>query len=85
MFFKKDKQKLENEKEQCIRELIKFTDYFIDDTVRKLYEIQDIQQLGISEEEKNKHRNVIINVTVKELLGYSQKTKELSSTLDGNR
>ena len=46
-------EKLEDTKEQCIEELIRFTDNFIDNTIRKLYQIQDIQSLGISEQEKD--------------------------------
>ena len=79
------KGKLEDTKEKCIRELLKFNEDFIEDTVRKLYEIQDIQQLGISEQEKDRHRNVIINTSIKELLLYSDKIKELSKTANLNR
>ena len=85
MLFIKSKKKLEATKEQCIEELIRFTDNFIDNTIRKLYQIQDIQSSGISEQEKDMHRNVIINTSVTELLHYSDKIKELSSTLEGNR
>ena len=85
---KKDQQrqieKLEDTKEQCIEELIRFTDNFIDNTIRKLYQIQDIQSLGISEQEKDIHRNVIINTSVTELLHYSDKIKELAETAINN-
>lgn len=77
MLFKKNKEKLENTKEKCINELLNFNEILIESTIRKLYEIQDIQQLGIMEQEKDKHRNVIINTSVKELMQYSDKIKEL--------
>lgn len=80
MLFKKSKQKLEDEKEKCIKELLEFNEKLIDTTIRKLLEIQDLQQLGISEGEKNMHRNKIINTTINELLEYSQKIKELPIT-----
>lgn len=77
-------EKLEDTKEQCVEELIRFTDNFIDNTIRKLYQIQDIQSLGISEQEKDIHRNVIINTSVTELLHYSDKIKELADLRKSN-
>ena len=84
MLFRKNKKKLEATKEQCIEELIRFTDNFIDNTIRKLYQIQDIQSLGISEQEKDIHRNAIINTSVTELLHYSDKIKELADLRKSN-
>lgn len=75
--FLKNKEKLKRKQEEVIQNLAKFTDKLIDGTIRKLYEIQDVQNLGVSEEEKNKHRNIIINISVKELLEYSGKIKEV--------
>lgn len=79
MLFKKSKQKLEDKKEKCINELLEFNENLIDTIIRKLLEIQDIQTSGISEGEKNMHRNRIINTTVKELLEDEKKIKELST------
>lgn len=50
---------------------------FLNNTVRDLLNLQDVNNLGISEEEKNKHRNVIINALVENCL---DKINELSST-----
>lgn len=48
--------------------LQKHTRELADSTIQKLYYIQDIDHLGISEEEKQKHRNVIINKLIKQSL-----------------
>lgn len=75
----KNKKKLEDTKADCIEKLVNFLEILIDDTIRKLYQIQDIQSLGLTEKEKDVHRNVIVNTTVEELLQYSNKLKELVS------
>lgn len=76
-----NKRRLQREQEKCIKNLVKFTDDFIDNTIRKLYVIQDVQALGISEKDKDVKRNIIINKTVNELLEYSSKIKELSKSV----
>lgn len=48
--------------------LQKHTRELADSVIQKLYYIQDIDHLEISEEEKQKHRNVIINKLVKQSL-----------------
>lgn len=50
---------------------------FLNNTVRDLLNLQDINNLGLSEEDKNKHRNIIINALVENCLN---KINELSST-----
>lgn len=49
----------------------------LDNTVRDLLNLQEINNIGISEEEKNKRRNIIINALVENCL---DKINELSST-----
>ena len=80
-----NKRRLQREQEKCIKSLVNFTDDLIDNTIRKLYVIQDVQSLGISEKDKDVKRNIIINKTVNELLEYSSKIKELSKTVKSIR
>ena len=75
------KRQLEKEQAKCIKSLVNFTDDLIDNTIRKLYIVQDVQSLGISEKDKDVKRNIIINKTVNELLEYSSKIKELSKSV----
>ena len=76
-----NKRRLQREQEKCIKNLVKFTDDLIDNAIRKLYIVQDVQSLGISEKDKDVKRNIIINKTVNELLEYSSKIKELSKSV----
>lgn len=55
---------------------------FLNETVRELLNLQDINNLGLSEEEKNKHRNIIINKLVK---NHLNKVNELSSKFGSDR
>lgn len=50
---------------------------FLNNTVRELLNLQDVNNLGLEEREKNKHRNIIINTLVENCL---EKINELSST-----
>lgn len=50
---------------------------FLDNTVRELLNLQDVNNLGLEEKEKNKHRNIIINALVENCL---EKINELSNT-----
>lgn len=43
--------------------------------IMDLLNLQEINRLGVSEEEKNKHRNVIINKLIKELSASRQTNK----------
>lgn len=40
--------------------------------IRDLFNLQDINNIGISEDEKNKHRNIIINHIINELSSTNQ-------------
>lgn len=71
-------QKLDKELENNKQEEINF----LNNTVRDLLNLQDINSLGISEEDKNKHRNIIINALVENCL---DKINELSSTVESFR
>ena len=71
-------QKLDKELENNKQEEINF----LNNTVRDLLNLQEINNLGISEEDKNKHRNIIINALVENCLN---KINELSSTVESFR
>ena len=49
---------------------------FLNNTVRELLNLQDVNNLGLEEKEKNKHRNIIINALVENCL---DKINELSN------
>lgn len=55
---------------------------FLNNTVRDLLNLQDVNNLGLSEVDKNKHRNIIINALVENCL---DKINELSSTVESFR
>ena len=55
---------------------------FLNNNVRELLNLQDINSLRISEGDKNKHRNIIINKLVENCL---DKINELSSTVESFR
>ena len=80
MFFRSKKEQLENVQEKCIKNILKLTDSIIDNTIRNLYLIQDIDDLKVSEADKAKNRKIFINKAVNELLSCSQNIKELSKT-----
>ena len=61
--------KLKNDRTETIN--------FLNNTVRELLNLQDVNNLGLEEKEKNKHRNIIINALVENCL---EKINELSST-----
>lgn len=71
-------QKLDKELENNKQEEINF----LNNTVRDLLNLQDINNLGLSEEDKNKHRNIIINALVENCLN---KINELSITVESFR
>lgn len=60
------------------QEMINFTN----NTTRELFNLQDINNLGIEETEKNKHRNIIINKLIENCL---DKINELSNTDESSR
>lgn len=49
---------------------------FLNNTVRELLNLQDVNSLGLEEKEKNKHRNIIINALIENCL---DKISELSN------
>lgn len=55
---------------------------FLNNTVRELLNLQEINNIGLCEEDKNKHRNVIINKLVENCI---DKINELSSTVESFR
>lgn len=60
--------KLENTEKETIN--------FLNNTVRELLNLQDVNNLGLEEKEKNKHRNIIINALIENCL---DKINELSN------
>ena len=60
--------KLENTEKETIN--------FLNNTVRELLNLQDVNNLGLEEKEKNKHRNIIINALIENCL---DKISELSN------
>lgn len=50
---------------------------FMNNTVRELLNLQEINSLGLEEKEKDKHRNIIINKLIENCL---DKINELSNT-----
>lgn len=80
MLFKSKRTKLENVQRQCLNNMIKLTNNIIDDSVRKLFSIKDIDELTSTEEEKKNLRHVLINNLINNLLKHSDKMKELSKT-----
>ena len=80
MLFKSKRTKLENVQGQCLNNMIKLTNNIIDDSVRKLFSIKDIDEINSTEEEKKNLRQVLINNLINNLLKHSDKMKELSKT-----
>ncbi len=66
-------QKLDKELQKNKQEEVNF----LNNTVRELLNLQDINSLGLEEKEKDKHRNIIINQLVENCL---DKINELSNT-----
>jgi len=55
---------------------------FLNNIVREMLNLQEINSLGVSEEDKNKHRNIIINALVESCL---EKINELSNKFGSGR
>lgn len=79
MLFRKRK-KLEDTKTECVKNMAKLIESISDDTIRILFSIKDVNNLKVTEEEKNFIRNNLINKAVTDLLKCSDKIKELSKT-----
>lgn len=52
---------------ELFEKYVRETEKLYDSIIRDLLNLQEINTLGISEEEKNVHRNVIINKIIEEL------------------
>lgn len=79
MLFRKRK-KLEDVKTECIKNILKSIEDIVNSSVRILFSIKDVDDLAMSEKEKNNIRNNLINGTITNLLRYLDKIKELSKT-----
>ncbi len=70
--------KLDKELQNSKQEIINF----LNNTIRELLNLQDVNSLGLAEKEKDKHRNIIINALVE---SHLNKINELSSKLGSDR
>lgn len=77
----KENKTLYEENKENRFELLELEDYkkknekLKEDLIIDLVNLQEINRLGISEKEKDKHRNVIINKLIKELSDSMQKNR----------
>lgn len=74
-------QKLDKELENNKQEEINF----LNNTVRDLLNLQDINNLGLSEVDKNKHRNIIINALVENCLDKINELSRPTKVLDNSK
>lgn len=78
--YKENKALYEENKENRF-ELLELEEYkkqnekIKENIIMDLLNLQEINRLGVSEEDKNKHRNVIINKLIKELSASRQTNK----------
>ena len=78
---KHENKDLRNENEELRYEMSKLVP-LLQDGIKDLMNLQDINKLGLVEADKNKHRNVIINRLINLFI---EKENELTITLDGRR
>ena len=77
----KENKTLYEENKENRFELLELEDYkkknekLKEDLIIDLVNLQEINKLGIAEQEKDKHRNVIINKLIKELSDSMQKNR----------
>ena len=71
-------QKLDKELQENKQDEINF----LNNIVREMLNLQGINSLGLAEEDKNKHRNIIINALVESCL---EKINELSNKFGSDR
>lgn len=77
----KENKTLYEENKENRFELLELEDYkkknekLKEDLIIDLVNLQEINRLGIAEQEKDKHRNVIINKLIKELSDSMQKNR----------
>lgn len=81
MFFKSKRSKLDKVQEECINNLLKVSNDIIDDTVRRLFQIKDIDEINETEIEKKRHRNVLINNQIDKLLKQAEIIKKAKKEL----
>lgn len=81
MFFKLKRSKLDKVQEECINNLLKVSNDIIDDTVRRLFQIKDIDEINETEIEKKRHRNVLINNQIDKLLKQAEIIKKAKKEL----
>lgn len=77
---RKNSKKINEYNVDTINNLLKFSDKLIETTISKLFQIKDVEDLNISEEQKNVHRDIIINRSVKELMEYQDEIKSILKT-----
>lgn len=71
-------QKLDKELQENKQDEINF----LNNIVREMLNLQEINSLGVAEEDKNKHRNIIINALVENCI---DKINELSNKFGNGR
>ncbi len=82
MFWNRRNSKKINEYNvDTINNLLKFSDKLIDTTISKLFQIKDVEDLNIPEQQKSVHRDIIINRSVKELMEYQDEIKSILQTV----
>lgn len=72
---------LNNELERNKKETVNF----LNNTVRELLNLQDVNNLGLEEKEKNKHRNIIINALVENCLDKINELSNSGKSLDNSK
>ena len=72
---------LNNEIERNKKETVNF----LNNTVRELLNLQDVNNLGLEEKEKNKHRNIIINALVENCLDKISELSNSGESLDNSK
>lgn len=72
---------LNNELERNKKETVNF----LNNTVRELLNLQDVNNLGLEEKDKNKHRNIIINALVENCLDKINELSNTDKTLDNSK
>lgn len=77
---RKNSKKINEYNVDTINNLLKFSDKLIETTISKLFQIKDVEDLNILEQQKNVHRDIIINRSVKELMEYQDEIKSILQT-----
>lgn len=77
---RRNSKKINEHNVDTINNLLKFSDKLIATTISKLFQIKDVEDLNIPEQQKNVHRDIIINRSVKELMEYQDKIKSILQT-----